>query len=230
MANTNWISYWTNEKHDQLYWERGIGFFSKNLVQSFNISKDSCILDYGCGPGFLGKHLSGQVRKIVLADPSEQLLAQAQQNNMGLENIEIIKIEPDPTENKFPEQCYDIITINSIIQYLDLDTVANLLETLSPCLKENGKIIISDIVSSKTVMLSDVFFVSFYNWKWFGLGNLIGYWKNEFSKIKKRNDLKFYFHSKRDIESVTPSNLKISWIKSPTVSQFRNCAVIEANY
>ena len=121
------------------FYEKNIKFFSINLKKFLKKkkinSKNINVLDYGCGNCLLHKYL--RFRKIFLfdLDPKYYEYLILTKTTKFKNFNEIIK-----SKNKF-----NLILINSVIQYIDPNKLEKILTHLYRKLNNNGIIIISDI-------------------------------------------------------------------------------------
>lgn len=121
------------------FYKKNIIFFSNNL---FNLLKKNNlypkklnVLDYGCGNCLLHKYL--KFRKVYLFDPNFYYY----RVNLG-KNFIILKNEKKIFNSK---KKYDLIILNSVIQYINSIKLKKLILTLENKVKPNGLILISDI-------------------------------------------------------------------------------------
>ena len=109
------------------------------------ISADSTILDFGCGAGFIAQMLAPKVKKISLWDISATMQRLALSHTAGCPNVTFL----DLSDFRGPEvrQTFDLILVNSVIQYMELGDLSLWLSRWRQMLREHGKVIISDIIT-----------------------------------------------------------------------------------
>ncbi|MRR36495.1 class I SAM-dependent methyltransferase, partial [bacterium] len=109
------------------------------------ISADSTILDFGCGAGFIAQMLAPRVKKISLWDISETMRRLALSHTAGCSNVTLL----DFSDSAGPEvgQAFDLILVNSVIQYMEPGEFTRWLSRWRQVLREHGKIVISDIIT-----------------------------------------------------------------------------------
>jgi 2-polyprenyl-3-methyl-5-hydroxy-6-metoxy-1,4-benzoquinol methylase len=121
--------YFTNQVGDEVI------RFSQNY---FN--KNSIILDYGSGPGFLAKKLLDKNFKVAALDFSHETIKvlnnklNSYQNFIGAYDISQI----DLLKKKF-----DLIFVIEVVEHLNDDFLNELLDNVYSLLSENGKVIIT---------------------------------------------------------------------------------------
>jgi 2-polyprenyl-3-methyl-5-hydroxy-6-metoxy-1,4-benzoquinol methylase len=125
------------------------------------ISSESTILDFGCGPGLIAKMLAPRVKKISLWDLSETMRGLALSHTAGCPNVTFL----DLSTPRWGEvrQAFDVILVNSVVQYMDLEDFARWLSRWRQMLREGGKIVLSDIVPPGVNPFKD-------------LGDMLGFW------------------------------------------------------
>lgn len=179
-------------------YEKNIKFFSQNLKKLLNGNnvnlRNKNILDYGCGNCLLHKYLI--FKKVFLYDLSHKYY----KNNylkkpLGFQNFQEIK------EYK---GSFDIILLNSVIQYIRPSHLKKNFKVLLKKLKKNGFIIISDIPEKTRLGEILSFKEMFYNIKvilyfltkprYFKY-NFFNYKKDYLKGLLYNKKFKFYFKS-----------------------------------
>lgn len=98
-------------------------------------------LDMGCGPGFLGILLAKNGHRVTLADYSENMLRQAQENvEFAAVSAEIIKA--DAQNPPFEEETFDVIVSRNLVW--NLENPERAYDQWLRILKKGGKLIIFD--------------------------------------------------------------------------------------
>ena len=121
------------------YYKKNIKFFSNNLKKILKQNKinfkNATILDFGCGNCLLHKYL--KFKKIFLYD-----LEHSYYNNNYLKKTKTFKTVKEIKNFKGK---FDIILLNSVIQYIKPDDIKKILIILSKKINKHGLIILSDI-------------------------------------------------------------------------------------
>lgn len=146
-----WISYW--DKYTGLY--AMYHLIAEDYCERFHrlIQPDSKtrLLDFGCGLGLIARNLSSMVGVIKVYDPSPNMLEKARMTNRGIKNIEVLN---NLDTNGL---LYDLIIINSVVQYLKPEDLHDVLLQLFGHLDSEGSILITDIIPGKTSRFKEVF-------------------------------------------------------------------------
>ena len=114
-------------------------FFAQNLKkiilsQKINF-RNSAILDFGCGNCLFHKYI--KFKKVLLYDPNVEF-----KKKLKVKNSKIYKNLDHLIKSKVK---FDIIIINSVIQYIPPQELKEILKKLIRKIKKKGIIIVSDI-------------------------------------------------------------------------------------
>lgn len=118
-------------------------WITKHLPDSNTIS----ILDIGCGNGALLKELRHEIQYGVGVDVSDNLIKNAQTQNKQYNNLEFVKINGPVLP--FDDDTFNVVISMLSFRYLDWDPI---IEEINRVLKNKGKIIIIDMVTSPIKM------------------------------------------------------------------------------
>lgn len=99
--------------YDELYKDEQKAKIDTTL-HHINLSKESVILDAGCGTGFLFKHVSEKVKILVGLDSSSRILKEAQKLAKSLPNAHLILADVDLMP--FPERVFDSVFALTLLQ------------------------------------------------------------------------------------------------------------------
>ncbi len=226
----NWMEYWSDHNISGIFWERNIELYCNNITQQIRLSKEFNILDYGSGTGYAAKYLSPRVNLIHLLEPSEILLEKSKVINKNNSNIvyHLLK-DINDIEHIFGKDMFHIILVNSVMQYIPPEEIQKLLTVFNHILKNNGKIIISDIVSNNFLLVKDIFSYLLCCRNMTTLIDFLKFSMIEFKKIAIRSRLKFWTYSKEELEELFPADYALSWIDNPTALSSRMCAILSKN-
>jgi SAM-dependent methyltransferase len=115
-----------------------------NFVAMFPANKKMRVLDFGCGHGFLARHLAQILEEIYIYDISPAMLKAARRHNGVIPNVIVLE-----KLNQGSLPVFDYILVNSVIQYMAPDKLKENILLWRSLLKNDGKIIISDILPCK---------------------------------------------------------------------------------
>lgn len=111
-----------------------------NDILKRHLNKDDLVLEYGCGPGFVAKAVSPQVKKIYACDISTGALACGEVINSA-ENIDYILADEDGLAT-IEENSLDKIYSFAVIQHLTDEVFEIVLENCYKKLKSGGKLVL----------------------------------------------------------------------------------------
>jgi 2-polyprenyl-3-methyl-5-hydroxy-6-metoxy-1,4-benzoquinol methylase len=162
MSSTSWDKFWKDQRQSFYAVMRiATNFCVSQIDKRYQLKATDNIFDYGCGPGFVADALAAKNIGITGADINEFFLEECRKNHPA---ARFILITTDITTNKkiLEEQLkakkFDYIVLLSVAQYLnsvkDLEDIIALLRSF---LKEQGKIIVADILDENTSAISDAF-------------------------------------------------------------------------
>ena len=163
----NWTTFWEHQRNsfDEVM-RVSTAYFARRFVKFFRVGADDDILDYGCGPGFLADALEATKANISGADINTSFLEQCRKNHPA---DLFIHITTDAEANKkildqqLGKKKFNYVVLLSITQYFqnieELDKVVGLLQGY---LKENGKIILADVVDDNTSSPRDLASIFFH--------------------------------------------------------------------
>jgi SAM-dependent methyltransferase len=118
--------------------ESRVEIYEKLLMPE--LTAESVVLDYGCGPGFLAKAVAPHVKKLYAIDISVGALECARILNPA-ENIEYLSADDRGLET-IPEGSIDVAYSFAVFQHLTDDVLANVLANTYEKLRTGGKLIV----------------------------------------------------------------------------------------
>jgi SAM-dependent methyltransferase len=196
---TSWIDYWNsdhpiyvNERHKALHAAGVARDFSRHIPDG-----GVAVLDYGCGEALYAEDVARLCRWLVLSDAApavrEKLKARVVQRPS-------ITVEgPEETADRMP-QSFDLIVVNSLLQYLDAATLGTLLDLWRRLLKPGGQLVIADVIPPRVSPLTDAAALLRFGWQGGFLGAaLLGLARTAVSGYRKlRGELGFSMHEEAD--------------------------------
>jgi ubiquinone/menaquinone biosynthesis C-methylase UbiE len=92
-----------------------------HVVDRFGLTKDSTVLDLGCGTGRIGLEISQHVGEVVAADPDAGMLEQGRQaaDSQGIENIEWK--QATGSEIHHLDRKFDVVTVGRAFHRMDTE-------------------------------------------------------------------------------------------------------------
>jgi 2-polyprenyl-3-methyl-5-hydroxy-6-metoxy-1,4-benzoquinol methylase len=155
-----WENFWknqTNSFHEVM--KISTSYFAAQLETKLGLNAGVEIFDYGCGPGFLADSLKTKQIRVTGADINQLFIEECKKKHPG---SLFILITTDPQSNQpildrhFNAKTFDFIVLLSIVQYFkNIGSVEVAINVLRPYLKEDGKIIVADVVDDNTSSMLD---------------------------------------------------------------------------
>jgi len=144
----SWIQYW---KEDSFWsksplWRAHANVFSGEVQKVLSFTKESVVMDIGCGPGFIARKIAPLVKRFYALDINEDFLKITKNNCESLANVETRLLREDYQDFPVPEEKVDIFLCVSVIQYFsDFGSVKKLIESCGKIASPKAKILIADI-------------------------------------------------------------------------------------
>jgi len=226
----NWTEYWTDHNISGIFWEKNLELYCNNLIRQIPLSKDFALLDYGSGTGYAAKYLAPKVKEIHLVEPSEILLENSKVVNKDHQNIiyHLLK-DVNALKSAYGKDRFDVILINSVMQYIAPAQIQSLLKIFHHMLRRNGKIIISDIAPKHTLMIKDVLDCLRFCRRSGTFIDFIQFSIIELKHIAKRSRLTYWTYSKDELERLFSDVYSVEWVENPTALSDRMCAILSKN-
>ncbi|WP_320006118.1 class I SAM-dependent methyltransferase [Maridesulfovibrio sp.] len=123
---------------------RIIDEFAAEVEKEVDFSKDSEVLDFGCGTGLVGLRFGKKVKTLYALDTSEAMLGmlQAKLENEDYGNVRVLSVSMH--ESGIPENSLDAIFTSMAMHHVaDLPDV---LQQMVRLLKSGGKLIVGELL------------------------------------------------------------------------------------
>lgn len=113
------------------------------------------VLDFGCGYGYVAERLSERVGEVSVWDQSASIRRHARQHLAGCPNVRFFDPDDVPAGSSPPQ--FDLILINSVVQYMSVDEFHSWLPRWRAMLAPGGVLVLSDLIPSTHSVRGDVF-------------------------------------------------------------------------
>lgn len=151
------------------------------------------LLDFGCGEALSAGRIAARIGRLVLSDGSERVRQQLSKQFSGLPNVDVLSTEDI---SRLPGGAFDLIVLNSVLQYVSLTEAGPLLSSLARTLKPGGRILIGDILPPGLGAVTDARqLLSFAAREGFLLAAIIGLARaavTDYAKVRARIGLTRY--------------------------------------
>ncbi len=199
----SWREFWNgthsiyvNARHRTLHYD----LISKDIAALIP-GQDACILDYGCGDAEASETIAARTGMLYLYDAATTV-QQRLHERFG-HNNKIIVLSSDALE-ALPDQTLDLFIANSMIQYLSYAEFEALLDTAKRKLKDNGRLIIADVIPAGANAVDDAKALLTFAWVGgFLLAALAGLASTFFSDYRKlREQIGLTRYAPQDMETL----------------------------
>jgi SAM-dependent methyltransferase len=195
----SWIDYW-NSDHPIYVNDRHKALHAAGIARDFGRhikSKTAVVLDYGCGEALYAEDVARLCSKLICSDAAPAVREKLAERVASIPKIEVQS--PDQTETT-PDGAYDLIVVNSLLQYLTIDQLSALLSLWRRLLKPDGRLVLADVVPPDVSPVTDATALLSFAFKGgFAGAALMGFVRTALSDYRKlRGELGFTMHSEYD--------------------------------
>ena len=160
MSTSGWAHFWENERQSfNTVMKIATTYFASEIENKFQLNSTSKILDYGCGPGFLIDYLATKEISITGADINQFYIEECKKNHPGSLFLHIttdLELNKKILKDQLNLEKFDFIILLSISQYLkSVVELEEIIKMLLFYLKDEGKIIIADVIDHHISSISD---------------------------------------------------------------------------
>ncbi|NIX76318.1 class I SAM-dependent methyltransferase [Microvirga terricola] len=191
----NWRDYWNQdtpiyagERHKLLHYR-----LIANDIIDLIISPETRVLDYGCGEALFADRVAAQCGALYLCDAAPLVRDRLREKFGANGKITVLSPEDLPA---VPDGSLDLIVVNSLLQYLSLDELRSVLKLWHAKLKEDGRLIIADVIPPNVSPLVDAQALLSFAWKGgflkAALAGLVRTALSDYRKIREEIGLSHY--------------------------------------
>jgi len=148
-----WTAYWEGLGGTDAFFREQAKDYVANLECAIALNPTTHVLDFGCGFGFVAKMLAPKVGKVFLWDTSVNMRRRARLNLADHHNIGFVDLSEPQTIAR--ELNFDLIIVNSVVQYMSLEQFAACLVMWRTMLAAGGRIVVSDLIPPDYNSVSD---------------------------------------------------------------------------
>ena len=207
---TSWIDFWNgnhliyvNEKHKLAHSDK---IFSD--VLNWLPTNNCSVLDFGCGEALYALKLNETCENLILVDASENIRKKLLIETSKQESIKILSMSECCA---IKNSSIDLILVNSVFQYLTFEQTEEVLILFHRILKNNGKLIIADIIPNDLSLWADISSLLKFGFKngffFFAFLGLFKIYLSEYRSL--RRDLGLSLYSSEDfINLMSKSHFK----------------------
>jgi SAM-dependent methyltransferase len=149
-----WAAYWERLGGTESFFREQAKEYILNLECAVALNGNARVLDFGCGFGFVAEMLAPKVGNVFLWDASVNMRRRARLNLADHQNIRFLDLsEPHAIARELK---FDLIVVNSVVQYMSLEQFAAWLVIWSSMLTAGGRIVVSDLIPPDYNSMSDL--------------------------------------------------------------------------
>jgi SAM-dependent methyltransferase len=111
------------------------------------------VLDYGCGEALEARRVAARCVRLCLSDAAPTVRAALAQRFAGVANITVMAPEAVAC---LPPGAFDLIVVNSVVQYLSVAECRALLASLRDRLAMDGRLVVADVIPPDAGLIADV--------------------------------------------------------------------------
>ena len=123
--------------------------YAQNLSDALPLSPSLRVLDFGCGYGHVTRLIAPEVACIGFWDAAESMRTAAARNLASVDNA-------FPWDEGDLDQPFDLVLVNSVVQYMTADELAGRLRQFAQMLRPGGRVILSDLSPPGHRPLADI--------------------------------------------------------------------------
>ncbi|HEY8267495.1 MAG TPA: class I SAM-dependent methyltransferase [Xanthobacteraceae bacterium] len=153
-SGQDWTAYWdtdhpiyVNDRHLDLHYRA----IAQQIIEMIRVPA-ARVLDYGCGEALHADEIAPYCVELYLCEAAPKLRARLKQRFARVPSIRVIS----PEElDRLPAVSFDLVIINSVVQYLTREEFAYLLPIWKKRLRLTGRIVIADVIGPNQSALKD---------------------------------------------------------------------------
>ena len=138
---------YVSERHKMLHAD----LVAKGVAAHIPI-RQAQVLDYGCGEALGAPYVSERCGKLFLFDTAPSVRAKLVAANVARSNVSVID---EAGVAAIPDKSLDMIVVVSVLQYVAEAELARLLTTFHDKLKDDGKLVLADIIPKDVSPVDD---------------------------------------------------------------------------
>ncbi len=196
----SWVDYW-NSDHPIYVNARHKALHAAGIARDFArhiLSRDAAVLDYGCGEALYAEDVARLCRRLVLADAAPAVRERLAERVAALPSVAVVSSEEVAA---MPDGSFDLIVANSLLQYLTIGQLAELLPLWRRLLRPDGRLVLADVVPPDVSPVTDATALLAFAWKGGFVGAaLMGFVRTALSDYRKlRGELGFTTHEEHEM-------------------------------
>jgi protein-L-isoaspartate O-methyltransferase len=143
-TENHWHAYWDRLEEHIIFRVEAADYVTR-LEAALALDPGARVLDFGCGFGFVAELLAPRVAELCAFDASDHVQRRAQLRLASHANVRFLGppgAAPWPAGLRF-----DLILVNSVVQYMPLDEFQQWLARWRAMLAPGGRLVLSDLLN-----------------------------------------------------------------------------------
>lgn len=187
----NWRDYWNgdssiyvNDRHRRLHYKRVANDLLCLKEELFGDRRPE-MLDYGCGEAIEADRIAKACARLVLAETAPRVVESLSDrfgNNADIEVVVADSLLPGDSHR------FDLIVVNSVIQYVQLPALRAMLADWRKLLRPAGKLVVADVIPRGARAAVDAAALLRFGWKggffFAALGGLVRTALSDYRKLR----------------------------------------------
>jgi SAM-dependent methyltransferase len=160
----NWRDYWNqdtpiyvSERHKAIHYR----LIARDLAAMIP-TPGAVVLDFGCGEALSADRVAAKCKRLYLCDAAPLVRERLQERFSAEERIEVLA--PDDVAD-LPDASLDLVVANSLVQYLSLDELRDLLRLARAKLRFEGRLVLADVIPPDVSPLTDAKALLSFAWR-----------------------------------------------------------------
>ena len=160
----DWREFWNtdtpiyvSERHRILHYAR----IAKDIIALIP-SPAALVLDHGCGEALSANRIAARCARLYLCDAAAKVRERVAARFRSEPRITVLAPEEVPA---LPAASLDLIVANSLVQYLSLDELRQLLGVWRDKLKGDGRLVVADVIPPDVSPLTDARALLSFAWR-----------------------------------------------------------------
>ena len=152
-VENQWHAYWDRLEEHVIFRVEAADYVTR-LEAALGLEPGARVLDFGCGFGFVAELLALRVAELYAFDASDHMQRRAQLRLASQANVRFLA---PPSATPWPAGLrFDLILVNSVIQYMPLDELQQWLGRWRAMLAPGGRLVLSDLLTENVDPLREV--------------------------------------------------------------------------
>jgi SAM-dependent methyltransferase len=149
----DWIAFWDSE-HSIYVNARHRDVHYRTIAQDIraHLPPGATVLDYGCGEALHADLIAASAKALILCEAAPKVRLELGRHFAGHAKVKVCA--PDEITG-LPAQSLDVVVLHSVAQYLTPSELDALLATFRGLLRENGILILGDVIPPYVSALTD---------------------------------------------------------------------------